>query len=148
MDMTSGTWASSPRKSGFPASQITCFNLPQPPQFGDGWSKDRWGPVAWRYIHELAIRYPAQPSARHQHQALGALLALVRRLPCYECRAHAGDYVRDNPPQLESGARFQTWAWRFHNFVNARLGKPHFTSEQYLARYREEILHARQLRCL
>lgn len=126
----------------------SCFVKPRPPDFEEGWSKGRWGPVAWRYIHVLAIRYPARPTRQDRCSALGALIECVQRLPCFECRAHADAYLRAAPPGLESSAQFQAWAWRFHNSVNARLGKPHFSAAEYVARYADEIERAKNLRCL
>ena len=49
----------------------------------------------------------------------------LNRVPCGECRDSFRKYVADNPPDF---ANFRQWAIDAHNWVNAKLGKPIWTS--------------------
>ena len=106
---------------------------------GGAESRDKWGPREWRGLHVDAIHYPAAPARCEVAQAFMDLWSRIHRLPCPECRSHATAYARRYPPDLTSGAGYQTWGLRFHNSVNLRLGKPLMTAAQFRAVYAAEI---------
>lgn len=89
-----------------------------------GMPKSVWGPIGWRWVHHEARSYPRQPTRADAVRAFTRYWNFISRLPCSECRAHAIAYFTRNPPALSSGPALEIWAWRFHNAVNARLGKP------------------------
>mgnify|MGYP001610795868 CR=1 FL=1 len=60
-------------------------------------------------------------------------------LPCVYCQTHAYEYAHQHPPDFETSARYQTWAWRFHNAVNKRLGAPLMSADGYRQTYAEEL---------
>lgn len=101
--------------------------------------KDEWGPRAWYWLHTSAIYYPAHPTAAAHSTMFARFWSFVQNLPCPECRLHAIQYAREYPPDFSGTDRFQTWAWRFHNAVNHRLGKPLLSAEEYRQAYAEEL---------
>ena len=87
----------------------------------------------------VAVGHPEAPAAADRHRALGQIVAIVDALPCYECRNHARAYMYAHPPNLASGPCLQGWTWRFHNAVNARLGKPQLSARGDADIYREDV---------
>ena len=101
--------------------------------------KTEWGPRAWHWLHSQAINYPAHPSKTDQTTMFARFWSFIQTLPCADCRVHATKYASDYPPDFSNSSGFQTWAWRFHNTVNRRLGKDLMTAEEYREAYAEEI---------
>ena len=97
-----------------------------------GVGKSKWGPPKWKELHTHARNYAGVSAAAHEPMWLSSF---VQSLPCPECRQHATQFIRDNPPFLQSNAAYQLWAFQFHNSVSSRLGKPLFTLEQYKKMY-------------
>jgi hypothetical protein len=97
-----------------------------------------WGPQGWYWLHTQAIKYPVSPSKADQAAMFARFWAFIQTLPCPECKYHATAYARAYPPDFSGSAGFQTWAWRFHNAVNLRLGKPLMSAEEYQATYEAE----------
>lgn len=106
------------------------------------WTKDEWGPKGWRWLHIMAIEYPAEPTARDKSRAAGRIQNFLRNLPCVLCRTHAKEYYKKYPPSFGSSHQLQCWVWRFHNSVNRRLGKPLLYYKDYLKLYMSELCWA------
>jgi FAD-linked sulfhydryl oxidase len=102
-------------------------------------TKGVWGPRAWHWLHSKSVDYPENPSRQQKLSMLAEFWGFVQTLPCPTCRSHATIYARSFPPDLSGSRGFQIWAWRFHNAVNQRLGKPLMSAEKYQQTYREEI---------
>jgi len=102
-------------------------------------SKGTWGPEGWYWLHVTAIQYPRDPVLADARRAFRRVWDFVTSLPCAECREHAAGHVVRSPPNLASSEAFQVWAWRFHNVVNARLGKRLVSYEEYRRLYAGEI---------
>ena len=102
-------------------------------------SRDEWGPRGWYWLHTQAINYAADPSEQDRMGMRNRFWAFIQSLPCPECRLHATRYARLYPPNFSGGSAFQTWAWRFHNAVNHRLGKPLMDCEEYRKTYASEL---------
>jgi mitochondrial FAD-linked sulfhydryl oxidase len=83
----------------------------------------QWGPIAWGWLHRVAEEYPDRPTKAEANNAGLRLKNFFDGLPCPECKKHAYRYLLRNPPDLSGNEAFRMWAWRFHNAVNARLGK-------------------------
>lgn len=94
-----------------------------------------WGPPAWGWLHREAIAYPQAPTFADGQLAFRRIWAFVAQLPCARCRSHAIQYILARPPDLASSKKLQEWMWRFHNAVNARLGKPLMPYCRYEALY-------------
>lgn len=105
--------------------------------------KSVWGPPKWYWLHSAAIAHPDHPTLADRRRAHAQFWAFVSSLPCEECRIHARDYARRHPPDFSSSDAYQTWAWRFHNAVNQRLGKPIMSAKEYREVYAEELARKR-----
>lgn len=76
------------------------------------WDPEKWGPVAWRVLHSLAI-------ISRPRDMDNVLYYLARAIPCDECSGHLSDYIstrrvpRDVPGYI----------FTLHNFVNLRTQK-------------------------
>ena len=80
-----------------------------------GRSRDGQFRSLWREIHTRKEWTPAWWSS------------VVRRLPCGGCKRETRTYTAVNPIPFGDDAACAAWAVTFHNAVNQRLGKPHFT---------------------
>ena len=87
--------------------------------FEDRWSRDVWGPSAWRIVHWLALHEPA----RMLPSPAAWFAALANMLPCAECQEHLRENLAYLPPPTSPGRLF-AWSVRLHNRVNGQLGKP------------------------
>lgn len=104
--------------------------------------KTEWGRRGWRWLHITAINYANRPSIREAQIIYGRIWSFIGNLPCEECRSHALQHILAHPPDLASSSTLQRWVFDFHNAVNARLGTPVITYEQYRGLYLEEICWA------
>lgn len=104
-----------------------------------------WGPSGWAYLHSMAISYPQEPALCDVHRAGQLIVDFVARVPCLECVQHITNYILKHPLALDSGDSFQIWVWRFHNFVNHRLGHRELSLQEYTEHWREEIEAAKAL---
>ncbi|HVE12209.1 MAG TPA: Erv1/Alr family FAD-linked sulfhydryl oxidase [Elusimicrobiota bacterium] len=101
-----------------------------------------WGPRHWNRIHVATIRFPATPSLADEVKVRSRIVQFVTELPCPECRKDAVGYITQNPPATRNTHALQIWGWRFHNAVNARLGKPAFPFDRYCQVYADERAQA------
>jgi hypothetical protein len=113
---------------------IAPANAPRPKPV----DKSEWGPRGWSWLHTQAIDYAARPTKIQQAAMFARFWSFILHLPCEECLQHSTQYARQYPPDFSGSAGFQTWAWRFHNAVNYRLGKPLVSAEEYRRIYAEE----------
>ena len=110
--------------------------------WGAGQTKKQWGPRAWKWLHLMTISYPQEPTEKDAQIAEARIQNFVANLPCPECRQHASEYLKENPPDFSSSSALQAWAWRFHNAVNARLGHQTFSFAAYSRLYLSEMCWA------
>ena len=90
----------------------------------------------------MTISYPQEPTEKDAQIADTRIQNFVANLPCPECRQHASEYLKENPPDFSSSSALQVWAWRFHNAVNARLGHQTFSFAAYSRLYLSEMCWA------
>jgi hypothetical protein len=144
MDLRTLSWisaAAAAQSGGAPLAPVP-HSLAPAARRGPDVPKSEWGPPKWAWLHRTTISYPAAPTpgvARATHRRIWAF---VSRLPCAVCRDHAIRYLQRHPPDLASTDALQTWAWRFHNAVNARLGKQLVSFDEYRVLYADDILRA------
>jgi len=101
-----------------------------------------WGPRRWSWLHREAISYPDEPTPAQAALARRRLQVFLASLPCPECKQHAVEYVRAEPPDFRNSAAYQLWAWRFHNVANAHAKKLPMPIEDYLLVYADERARA------
>jgi hypothetical protein len=102
-------------------------------------TKNEWGPIAWRWLHLQCINFPLTPKPADRDNFLKKIWAFITQLPCLECRMHATKYLVNTPPDTSSRYTLDSWAFTFHNVVNARLHKKIFTRDDYDSFYAEDI---------
>lgn len=98
-------------------------------------SPSDWGPLLWKLFHITAERIGNTGVVSLDRDEAFALTFVIENiqnvLPCSECQAHAGEYIRKNPVtalKIKKGAELQNFArnyfLNFHNSVRERTGKP------------------------
>lgn len=85
----------------------------------------------WNEIHENAAK--VQRGFWSHRDFCDWMREVPRQLPCKICRNHAIAYLESNPPEYSHNAF--DWAWRFHNAVNARLGKDFYDYNRAARKY-------------
>ena len=56
-------------------------------------------------------------------------------LPCSMCRKHATNYIsRVRLDEINTKSKLIDYLYKFHNFVNSRLGKPYYAKD-HLVKY-------------
>lgn len=110
-----------------------------------------WGPMKWHQLHVMTLSYPDRPTHVDEYEFQKDMGHFMKSLPCIVCQQHIMEYVQKYPIPMDSSLSMQTWAWKFHNFVNNRTwregrneGKPkyikmrtplYFTEKDYYAKY-------------
>lgn len=97
---------------------------------------DIWGPHGWKFIHFIALGYPANPTQDHKnvYKTFFELFSVV--IPCSICAKHFGDNLKKHPLDDEALANKESlihWTIKMHNEVNKVYGKKQYTFEEGLA---------------
>ena len=82
-----------------------------------------FGPGIWFEFHTMATLSLTNET---MNIYIDHVKSIIDRLPCMKCRRDAQKYFdNDNPSKYKStdNGMFY-WSWKFHNTVNAKLGKP------------------------
>jgi len=88
-------------------------------------TREEMGRASWTFLHAVGgALYDGDLDDAVQAQLDNLIKALTMLYPCEECRGHFVQLVRENPPNVKSGAGFRQWLCGAHNLVNMRLGKP------------------------
>jgi hypothetical protein len=98
-------------------------------------SKEVWGPKMWEVMHTFSFSYPISPSNVEKQAASNFYNSIGILIPCKECSNHCLQYVKINPPNVNSKDDLIDWVYNFHNEVNKRLGKQYYRKEDLLSRY-------------
>jgi len=108
--------------------------LPPPPPFqARPEASHPWGPARWDELHAAAYAGRLTPAW------LDAYTARLPNIPC-GCRNHWKTWREADPlPGAASPAEQFAWAWRAHNAVNLRLGKPAFPLKEAWTRQAERM---------
>ena len=92
-----------------------------------GVSPNIWGPNLWGTLHLLCLAGTITPNFVQQFAAV---------IPCPMCASHFSDLLTENPfPDSDDPSVLFEWSVRLHNLVNARLGKPIFSTEQAMQKW-------------
>ena len=86
-------------KQDFKMPKLDCTKKNQPWCFLDKTilnnKDDGWGPIAWEWLHKLAIDYSDMPTKKDGRDVIFLFWNFIYGIPCIICRAHA--YAIDPP---------------------------------------------------
>ena len=100
---------------------------------------DVWGPILWHFLHSYSLNYPVRPNESDKARAVAYYQSIPSYISCPTCAAHFAQLLAENPPVTDSRASLAEWMFDIHNLVNARIGKPQFTHEQFIRAYSPSI---------
>lgn len=88
-----------------------------------------WGPVCWSVLHMKTLTY--YPTVGNSNAFRDWVNSLPNKIPCRACADHFVQLLADDPVDNALGSKtaLVAWAWRLHNTVNAKIGKPDFPLE-------------------
>lgn len=99
--------------------------------------KEVWGPKLWEVMHTFSFAYPTEPSIEQRNSAIKFFSSIGHLIPCTHCSQHCLEYTQKNPPNVDSKQSLIDWVYNFHNEVNKRLGKPHYSKQELKNKYDE-----------
>ena len=85
-----------------------------------------WGPPLWHVLHAISFNYPAKPTCQDKKNYRHFICSLKFVLPCGYCRRNFRKNMKEvplKPRNLADRRAFSRWMYRFHEHVNAMLGK-------------------------
>jgi len=81
-----------------------------------------WGPNLWGTLHLLCLTGTITSNFVQEFASV---------IPCPMCAGHFVELLKENPfPESDDPLVLFRWSVHIHNLVNARLGKPIFSTEQ------------------
>ena len=87
-----------------------------------------WGPVFWKLIHVLCNNISNENFIRYKNKLIITFYNIFNILPCKFCYHHTILYIKKYKLQNISNKReLITYFNEFHNQINRKLNKPHFT---------------------
>ena len=91
-----------------------------------------WGSPAWKFLHTVALSYPAKPSQKDKSDYKQFFLSLENVLPCETCAGHFKDNIKvhniDN--YLDGPHDLFSWTVKIRNEVQKILGRQEHNEEQ------------------
>ena len=98
-----------------------------------------WGPHLWFFMHILTFTYPEKPTYHDKRSYADLFANLPNVLPCEECKKHLKQHMTQYPisPHLDSKSNLIKWLIQIHNFANISLGKPTYTVEEVIEKYKK-----------
>ncbi|KAJ3410718.1 hypothetical protein HDV05_003464 [Chytridiales sp. JEL 0842] len=95
-------------------------------KMGNETLKAELGRSAWKLLHTMAGKFPAEPTPDQQNTLLDFIYLFAQLYPCGECARHFKLVLEAHPPNVTSREGVSQWACKVHNVVNKRLEKPEF----------------------
>jgi hypothetical protein len=89
-----------------------------------------WGSESWFTLYDLAWNYYEDPTEKQMEIMTMIMNNIGPNLPCPACSYHCQKYVKENSPDVSSRENFINYIWNFHNKVNIRTGKRHYTRKE------------------
>ena len=90
-----------------------------------------WAMPTWIFLHTLAAQIPEQRYQAIKEELLSKIKSLMYVLPCPDCANHATEAMaKIELKHIPTKAAFKQVIWKFHNSVNARIGKRQFTEAE------------------
>jgi hypothetical protein len=94
---------------------------------------DIWGPHGWKFMHYVALAYPAKPTSEQKNEYKIFFESIQNILPCGMCSYNYKKHLKELPMDdkvLESNITLLKWTIDMHNKVNVQNGKREYTSEE------------------
>lgn len=91
----------------------------------------------WKLLHERAFKYLDNPSQEAKEKVFKFYNEDVKRIPCYTCRTHYTQYLRDNDLKKACDSRMSLCKFLIdlHNAVNKNTKKPEMSYEEVFKLY-------------
>ena len=91
----------------------------------------------WKLLHERAFKYLDNPSSGLREKVFKFYNEDVKRIPCYTCRNHYTQYLRDNDLKKACDSRMSLCKFLIdlHNAVNKNTKKPEMSYEEVFKLY-------------
>lgn len=85
-----------------------------------------FGPKMWHIIHAASASYPAKASAPEMEEMMFFITGIPAAIPCNACKMDTRRYLahKFSPEVLKGRQELFEFFVAFHNYVNAKLGKP------------------------
>ena len=100
-----------------------------------------FGPHFWFTLHNGACKYPVDANDFYISRMKGFILGIPIMIPCEKCKVHAYEYIESRSHLLDSVCKYRKTLKEFfidfHNYVNAKLGKPIMSYEDVNKIYKE-----------
>ena len=95
------------------------------------------GTHSWTLLHTMAAYYPSKPEPSQKSLMSQFITSFSAFYPCGYCADHLQEYIKKNPPTLDSNVQLSNWWCLVHNDVNQRLGKPIFDCSRVFERWKD-----------
>lgn len=107
------------------------------PHISKAVSPRRWGSGGWTLLDSIGFSYPLHPTPDDKQKVANFYHAFKHVLPCSSCRRDFMAMLDEDPIEnhLYSREALTRWLNKVHNHVNAKLGKPYFAYEDYVAKF-------------
>ena len=90
-----------------------------------------WGPAIWKFFHAIAENIKDENNTAIVFDFFMHICSICDNLPCPECTMHATTYLsRINKKLFKTKTDLRLFLCDFHNFVNRRNKKRHFTANE------------------
>ena len=85
-----------------------------------------WGGAAWKFLHVVALSYPAKPTQQDKTDYKNFFLSLDKILPCETCAGHFKENIKTHniDEYLSDPHKLFSWTVKIRNEVQTILGKP------------------------
>jgi hypothetical protein len=96
---------------------------------------DIWGPHGWKFMHYVALAYPAKPTLEQKNEYKIFFESIQNILPCGMCSYNYKKHLKELPMDdkvLESNITLLKWTIDMHNKVNVQNGKREYNSEEVI----------------
>lgn len=99
---------------------------------GGSFDPDIFGPAFWFTLHNAAVAYYEYPNETAQQMMKQFIHSLPVVIPCVKCKEHAYAYIKSQDVNCAVQNRKNLFEFfvTFHNYVNAKGGRPSMTIEE------------------
>ena len=119
----------------------------------NGFQTHVWGPIAWFFLHTIAMNYDP---GRHKEGYIQFFKSLQYVLPCKTCRDNYTDTIKThktltlNKEVFKSRKALSVWVYRLHNYVRECQNKKKLIFQNNEADFHKHVVryHRYRAQCL